>query len=168
MTTTTTRETTTILLACGSCGHTAPVPARFAGGKVKCKSCAEVLRVPGGTRAEAEPAARCEECGQGLRAGLERCGGCGPRPTPLRLLLRSLVFVALGLPLAVVGGVGAFAASKLMGVAVVAVWLGFALGVVATLAGGLDLVQALLSLATGDRIARPVATRWLLEQLHAE
>jgi hypothetical protein len=104
----------------------------------------------------------CEECGKKLVPGLTRCGACGPRPTPARLLLPSLLSLGLGVPCAVLGAIfvaGGLQAGYVVGLLICLMCL----GLTATIGGAVDLVRALLALARGQELCRPLGLRWVLQ-----
>jgi hypothetical protein len=103
----------------------------------------------------------CSGCGVPLMPGLETCRRC----TRAWSGWYGLGAMVLGAPLGVIGGMFAFATSKGSGIAVVAVWMIGALGLVAFVAGAIDLARALFAKAQGKPDPRPLAVGWVLRSM---
>ena len=112
-------------------------------------------------RRETNEDASCRECGVDLMPGLEVCRRC----TRAWSGWYGVGGVLLGIPLAVVGFVFAFASAKATGFAIMVLWMVAALGVVATIAGGVDLVRALVAKTAGRPDPKPVGMGWVMGQL---
>jgi hypothetical protein len=149
-----------ISFSCGRCGHATQVPSKHAGRRGRCGGCRVELRVPAAARTTVE---RCNGCGDRCRAGMRYCIRC-TRPTVRRLVVVSAAFLVLGAPVAaVVGAINVAAAQNGSGLALM--WMVAGLGGVAVVAGGIDLVRALIAHSAGEEEVKPFATQWVLQGL---
>jgi hypothetical protein len=173
------RPTTALIrFRCASCGKKNKVPLRLAGRTGRCGECRRTIKVPGRRRtqaAQAETAGkarsspsnhRCKDCRTAIWANSDRCGRCAQsRARQVWTGWIGLVWLLVGIPLAVFGTAFALATTATSGYALTLIWMIGPLGAIAALAGAVDFARAMVCLAGGSPDPRPWATGWVMREL---